>query len=180
MPSYPSLNLYNTDVVRRALSMVGKGHYKLGKGGRNPNSRFGPFNADGQSDCSGFTAWCLGHDRVQGLGTPAETWYDTATVLQDARLETLPLYEHVTRRMTVKPGDAIVYYGPDKGKRYGHIGIITEVLPGFFSARRDRTDWWKRLAVTHCTVTKPAVITTDARLWKDVGYIIRCNLVRYV
>lgn len=155
--------------VYRALSQLGKGKYVLGKGGRNP-ANFTPFVAGG-CDCSGFVAWCLGYDRVQDLGTALETWYSTTEMVNDASAKPYLMFRKVGLKEAVREGDIIVYPGGN-GRKYGHVGLITGILPGF---RRLEDGWWAHLEVTHCTTGyKNAIVQTHAGLWAERGgYILR-------
>ncbi len=169
MPSNPSLGMYPAWAVVRALSQVGKGKYGLGKGGRNPYA-LTPFVA-GVCDCSGFVAWCLGYDRVQDLGEDTETWYSTTEMVADAMTKPYLMFRKVGLREKVREGDVIVYPAGN-GRKYGHVGVITGVLPGF---KRLAEGWWAHLEVTHCTTGyKTAIVTTNALLWANRGgYILR-------
>jgi len=172
-------------VVSRALRFDGTGNYELGCGGRNPASA-NPFAKSKRgkpgtkyADCSGFVAWCLGYDRVQGLSTTGEEWYSTSAMLDDA-LKPGGLFTKLTLTTEVLPGDVIVYpAGEDpKGKKhkYGHVGIITSVKPSFV---RLGERWWDNLWITHCsTGGESAIRTGNAKLWADRGgYIIRYDAI---
>ena len=152
----------------RALSMVGKGRYELGTGGRKPTNAT-PFSASrrGQpgnvwSDCSGFVAWALGYDRVQNLGLDTEVWYSCEEIIEDARNRG-DMFDLVGGE--VKVGDIIVY-GPKGKMKWGHIGVVTKILPGFV---RFSDDGWKYLEITHCSTGNGgvAVRTSNAKLWYD-------------
>lgn len=177
------MSLTRSQVVSRALKHDGKGKYELACGGRNPANP-SPFARSKKgkpgtqyADCSGFVAWCLGYDRVQGLGTSKEEWYSTTEQLDDA-LKPGGLFTKLTLTAVVEPGDVIVYpAGVDpKGKKhkYGHVGIITRVNPDFV---RLGDKWWTKLWITHCsTGGDSAIRTSNAKLWADRGgYIIRYN-----
>lgn len=123
------------------------------------------------ADCSGFTAWCLGYDRVQNLGLSTEKWYSTTEIYNDS-LQLVPqMFTRVPMVTQILAGDIIVYPSSSL-HRYGHIGVISRVLPGFVRLGRR---WWTHLAVTHCsTGGKNAIRTSDAKLWKDrEGVILR-------
>lgn len=169
MPSNLSLKLSRRDAVDRALSQVGKGKYELGTGGRNPANK-SPFGKSRRGkpgtnwcDCSGFIAWCLGYDRVQNLGLDTEVWYSCAEIISDTYHVNPRLFHRFTG--LVIPGDILVY-GPKGKMKWGHIGIITKVLPGF---TRGSDDWWKYVEVTHCSTGNGgvAVRTSNAKLWYD-------------
>lgn len=144
--------------------MVGKGRYELGTGGRDP-SKPNPFSSSRKgregkiySDCSGFVAWACGYDRVQNLGTSFEKWYSCEGIVDDAT----GYQDLYTPTDIVEIGDIIVY--PPKGKlKWGHVGIIVEILPGFI---RGSKDWWKHLKIAHCSPRGSAAVkVTDAVLW---------------
>jgi len=67
----------------RAISVIGRGVYRLGRGGRDPLAPT-PFDAAGESDCSGYAAWCLGLDRYQP-GEITGGWISTDAIVRDAR-----------------------------------------------------------------------------------------------
>ena len=124
MPNHP-VPVTASDVVVRARSMVGKGKYKLGKGGRAPSNPT-PF-VEEQCDCSGFVAWCLGIDRYQPGKVAQGDWIETTAVVKDAThyggtFSLIP-YNH-------RPGDVIVYGDLFRGKKKvgeGHIAIVETV-----------------------------------------------------
>ena len=156
--------------MNRALKMVGKGKYELGTGGRKP-SNITPFAASRKGkpgntwcDCSGFVAWALGYDRVQDLSLPTEEWYSCEGIIDDAHY-LKRMFEMIPMNEPVLPGDIIVY-GPKGKMKWGHIGVITEVLPGFV---RLSDDYWKHLRVTHCSTGNDgvAVRTSDAKVWGE-------------
>jgi hypothetical protein len=97
-------------------------HYHLGSGGYHPEHSCPGDN--GQCDCSGFVAWCLGLSREQPhtLG-----WIETTRVFNDAGGAHL-LFARV---QAAQPGDVIVY--GDSGGHEGHIGIVTAVENGHAS-----------------------------------------------
>ena len=173
MPSNLSLKLTRQEAVQRALSQVGQGRYDLGAGGRNPSNK-SPFGAPRSArnkdkggrdwcDCSGFIAWCLGYDRVQNLGTKEELWYSCREIISDSYHDNPKLFSQF--KGIVNPGDIIVY-GPKGKMKWGHIGIVTKVLPGFV---RGSHDWWKFVEVTHCSTGNGgvAIRTSNAKLWFD-------------
>lgn len=135
--------------VAFARSMVGRGRYALGAGGRDPNAPT-PFIA-GRCDCSGFVAWAVGYDRK--IGALAFEWLNTDTMIIDALSENL-FYELVTKEYL--PGDVVVYPGIDlnrdgKRDRVGHCGVIVEGGALISQCR-----------VVHCQARRsPAVIETD-------------------
>lgn len=70
-------------VALRARSMVGRGVYRLGRGGRKPLAS-SPFDAAGEADCSGYAAWAIGLDRYQP-GDIGGDWISTDSIVRDAR-----------------------------------------------------------------------------------------------
>lgn len=114
------------EVVARAKRCIGKGiKYKLGRGGFNPKAS-GP---GAECDCSGFVAWCYGVSRVL-KDHPAYIkwnggWFETTAVERDL-LSELGIVEEVGYALT-RPGDLVVV--GDRGKRQGHIGIISAGPP---------------------------------------------------
>lgn len=129
MPNNP-VAVTRADVVRRAQSMIGKGVYKLSKGGRVP-SNLTPL-VDGQCDCSGFVAWCLGVDRYQPGKVAGGDWIETSAVAYDA-VHFGSLFSQVWKDHLHQPGDLIVYGDSSRmvqGKKrtaQGHIGVVETV-----------------------------------------------------
>lgn len=112
-------------VVARARSAAGSGtSYRLGAGGRNPRASHPAVG--GACDCSGFVAWCLGVDRYLPNGViphmPGGEWFETTSLFLDARSTTGYVSEVPWRE--AREGDLLVY--PDRGKRQGHVGVVTE------------------------------------------------------
>lgn len=140
-----SVPVTRCDVLDRARSVIGQGKYKLGSGGRVPKQAT-PFQ-DGQCDCSGFVAWCLGVDRYQPKKVGGGDWLETTAVYRDAQNDG-GLFTQV---MVPRSGDVIVY--GDKGGRQGHIGIVSQVIEG------------KVTKVIHCARSnRPAAIMETAPL----------------
>jgi len=110
-------------VVHRARSVIGRGVYGLGSGGRVPSAAT-PLDASGRCDCSGFVAWALGIDRYQPGRVAGGDWVETTAVCRDA-MAGFGLFSHTTEP---EPGDVIVY--PDKGRKQGHIGVVVAVDGG--------------------------------------------------
>ena len=110
------------DIVQRARSVIGRGLYKLGAGGRVPANAT-PFDAQ-YCDCSGFVAWCCGVDRYQPK-TIAGEWIETSAMVTDA-LNVHALFKLIT---PCEPGDILVYGDRhDRGNvTEGHTGIISAV-----------------------------------------------------
>jgi hypothetical protein len=108
-------------VLARAHAAVAQGiRYKLGQGGMSPGSPT-PGN-DGQCDCSGFVAWCLGMSRH----TPDQFyvhfnggWIETTAVWTDVG-QSVGIFDQTSK----KPGAVVVY--PDEHGHEGHIGIIVD------------------------------------------------------
>lgn len=125
--------LSRKDVLARARYAIWAEEtiYKLGKGGFDPDDPT-PGNKRQECDCSGFVAWTLGISRhfpaIDGQ------WIETSIVYRDAT-KTKCHFEEVE---VSRPGDIIVY--PDKDKRQGHIGVVSEV-----------NDLGKVMKVIHCS-----------------------------
>lgn len=113
--------------------------YELGHGGRDPRAA-SPADANGQSDCSGFTAWACHHDRRRTDGT----WVNTDSVERDARTEG----GDYDRILVPRPGCLIVY---GAGPKVGHIGIVSQVLASATGlAVMTRREVLKAIRVIHC------------------------------
>lgn len=141
--------------VARARSMVGRGVYGLGAGGKDPVAPT-PFIA-GKCDCSGFVAWVVGYPRRAGLDH-AE-WINTDSMILDAT-KFCDLYV-VVPQGSYQEGDVVVYPGIDLNRdgardRIGHCGVIVKADPS--SIRKSR--------VVHCQARKsPAVVETDGAIF---------------
>lgn len=158
----PVHGLDGAEVVRRALSCVGRGVYRLGRGGHRPADP-APFDASGASDCSGFASWCLGLDRYQPTAIDGG-WISTDSIVRDARgprrmFREVPIGE-------AKAGDLVVYPGRFvAGRRVGigHVGVVVE--PGATIAA---------CRVAHCAASGPvAVRVSDGRPWARRGIVAR-------
>ncbi len=188
---YAPEKLTLAEVAERASFMAGgQGRYELGEGGRRPSAAM-PWTIGDKwpvaCDCSGFSAWATGHDRRQFAhgdklaAKDGELWFDTRTIVKDARRATGNLvYKVVPRTMAVVPGMLLVYSPDDVGLPYGHVGIITAVKDGFVrGSTKVGKEWWRFLEVTDCSTGRGATaIRTrkDARLWSAEnrgGYIVR-------
>lgn len=147
------------EAVRRARSMVGRGKYGLGDGGRDGSAPT-PLDANGRCDCSGFAlAWVDGIDRK----LPDGSWSWCDGVYADAtgpqkRWRAVPLAE-------ARPGDRVVYKGTRRlGKRKpGHCGVVVAVNgPG-----------WEGLDVIDCAGRLGAAIAhRPGTLWGRKGGIV--------
>lgn len=108
------------DRARTALGL--KIQYKLGKGGVKPElSTPAP---QGQCDCSGYVAWCLGISRVMKdpfYKAANDGWFETTAIYKDI-LSSAGIFAEVSAPV---PG-CIAVYG-DHGGNQGHIGIVTQV-----------------------------------------------------
>jgi cell wall-associated NlpC family hydrolase len=146
--------------VIRARSMVGRGMYKLGAGGRNPAAET-PFDSDGRCDCSGFLAWCVQRPRVvdvdPGPGRD-EVWFYTDQLEADARGKVKGDLGDGVPWEQAQPGDLVVY---GAGPRVGHCGLVVEVGPSGPSR------------VVHCRSGRPpAVVETGADGFRKRGAVI--------
>ena len=156
-PSPPTVS----DPVNRAVGMVGRGRYRLGKGGRDPRA-LSPFDG-GECDCSGFASWCLGLDRFQP-GRIDGDWIATTSIHRDATgpkrmFRAVPIEE-------ARAGDLVVYpsrYRAGMRVSIGHVGVVVE-----------RTgDGWDGLRVIDCAGRKGAAVAYRAgTLWGAKGGIV--------
>src|SRR5436305_7339136 len=96
-------------LLARANAAISQGiHYKLGKGGMNPGAA-SPAS-DGECDCSGFVAWCLGMSRQtedKFYKNFNGGWIETTAVWTDVGAST-GSFDSTTR----PPGAVVVY--PDE------------------------------------------------------------------
>lgn len=115
----------SSELLARARSVAGKGiRYKLGKGGTRAAAP-SPANVDGQCDCSGYVAWCLGVSRMTDHPLYKNFnggWINTDAIVHDA-LTSTGFFDLLAKP---KVGALIVYPSPGAG-RVGHVGIITKV-----------------------------------------------------
>ena len=134
-------------VLARANAAVAQGvRYKLGKGGINPGS---PTPAsDGECDCSGFVAWCLGMSRhtadqfyVQFNGG----WIETTAVWTDIGTST-GIFDATNKR----PGAVVVY--PDAHGHEGHIGILVDENRVVHCSHGNDTQFGNAIQITPLTV----------------------------
>ena len=184
---YQAVCITRAEVAARALAATAglPTRYKLGMGGRNPGATHpAPMMA---CDCSGFSAWATGHDRRQFAPghrladkVTGEMWYDTRTIVNDAKARTHLIYAVVMRTEEVVPGMLLVYSPDEANLPYGHVGVITKVKDGFVRGRvKPGEEWWRFLEVTDCSTGRGATaIRTrpNARLWsaeKRGGYIVQ-------
>lgn len=152
--------------VIRARSMVGRGKYRLGTGGRKPTAP-APFDRDGYCDCSGFTSWALGLDRYQP-GRIAGDWLSTDAMYADA-MGSHRLFDRIPGPADAAPGDLVVYRSKRNvaGVRtsIGHVGVVAD----------GGGETWADLRVVHCAASGAvAVRESDAALWgRRSGIVIR-------
>lgn len=105
--------------ARSALHCDPPVRYRLGRGGFDPGSQTPGQN--GECDCSGFIAWCLGLSRDQRK--KHGMWISTTDIAVDANGK---------QRLFVKlakpePGCIVVY--PDREGRQGHVALVTQASP---------------------------------------------------
>jgi hypothetical protein len=122
------------ELIARARSAIGKGiKYKLGAGGLSPRSEL-PCNADGDCDCSGYSAWAIGLPRM--TKHPLYLLYANKTRdTEYAWINTDSMYYDGFKRMSgyfellqhARPGALILYPGEPKRKLVGHVGIVSAV-----------------------------------------------------
>ena len=93
--------------------------YRLGQGGFDPEAPTPSYN--GECDCSGFIAWCLGISRDQrdrhGM------WISTTEIVADANGR----QRLFVRLEGPEPGCLAAY--PDRDGRQGHVALVTQVSP---------------------------------------------------
>lgn len=130
--------LTRAEILDRASTMVGRGKYKLGKGGRDPQAPT-PFDAHGYADCSAYVCWAVGLDRYQdGWG-----WLDTSGLIRAARDER---FVHLDLVEKPEMGDIIVYgdwITSERKVRQGHCGIVIGEIP--------RWGRWDELLIDDCS-----------------------------
>jgi hypothetical protein len=131
--------------------------YILGAGGRNPKNDT-PFTLKDNrlgSDCVGFTAWCLGHDRYQPKSFPFyDGWINTDSLMMDAKAKRT-WYARIGKP---EPGDVVVFPSIVQDgvrKRIGHIGLVTFVprdIPDdvYSLSDTERRRWLKQVGVIDC------------------------------
>jgi hypothetical protein len=150
--------------------------YDLGEGGTDP-ARARPWNDQGELDCSGFTSWANGHDRLQLAQSrpdiplkvaPEHHWVSTASLRVHGAWG---LYERIEWG-ELDEGDLVVYAAAAGVRKYGHVGGVVHVpelgspdAKEYLSRRR----WWKELQVAHCHGPggrQPGIEITDGRYWR--------------
>lgn len=115
------------DVLRRAHEATKlRVKYKLGAGGMTAGS----VSPGSECDCSGFACWALGISRL--VIDPFYLrlnggWANTDGMLADGRAAG-GIFDAVPAGHA-RPGDLIVF-GRGPGRRYGHVGVITQTLHG--------------------------------------------------
>lgn len=128
--------------LARARGMVGHGVYRLGAGGMNPGAG-APFSLSGLCDCSGFLAWCMGVSRKTDHPLYEQWnggWLETSAIVRDIEMLSTGMFLRV-REDVVQPGDVAVW--GDRGKRQGHVGIVSAVQSSIDKPRVKR--------VIHCS-----------------------------
>jgi hypothetical protein len=139
--------------LARARSMVGKGRYCLGAGGKRPDADH-PWSTCAKpsqhahrdlgtsfSDCSGFTNWC---HRLPRHDKANDVWLNSDEIERRGKAQGIAWKDAL-------PGDVVAY---GNGKAIGHVGIVSEV------------DDAGPVKVIHCQASKkPAVIETSADLF---------------
>lgn len=135
--------------VARARSLVGRGRYVFGAGGRDPCAS-GPESMLGARcgcDGPGFIAWCLGYDRYQPGFAGGWDWVGPDSMIVDAE-STRAWFDTVA---APEAGALIAYPSIDlerdgRTDRPGHVGLIVDV-PAAWS-RLETV--WSALRVIHC------------------------------
>lgn len=118
------------EILTRARSCVGRGEYKLGRGGFDPNDAHPwPTGPKEYSDCSGFISWVIAEDRENHAIDGG--WIETTNIVSDA---TGPHAMFALVSGGAIPGDLVVYgdhinrIGAHQVfKVQGHVGVITAV-----------------------------------------------------
>ena len=158
------LPMTRTEAVARARSQAGKRiKYSLSRGGKYPDEPIGD-----RCDCSGFTAWCLGFDRLQPNGFESRGGYaSTDAMLHDAA-HAQQYFEEVVEPL---PGDLVVYgskYTNGKRVAVGHCGVVVSVA-------QDGRNAWERAKVIDCASRHykrlgfAVAEAPDGRLWGNKG-----------
>lgn len=173
--SNPSVPVDAPSVLARAKSQIGTCVYKLGKGGRDPSSKYcGVKNERGirECDCSGFTSYALGHDRYQsnGPGPEDDVWHNTNYIFSQAMKGTQSLKTQYKKLDKPMVGALIVFPGATVNrervyKRIGHIGIIVGL--GTYA-----TQGIKGLEVIHCSSRYRGVSITNGAPFHNRQYFM--------
>lgn len=117
------------EILRRARSVLGRGSYKLGRGGFDPNAQFPWHGPDEFCDCSGFVSWLIAEDReTTGLDGG---WIETSAMIADANG---PARMFAKVEGAAQPGDILVF-GDIRVRaaahtsylRQGHTGVVSQV-----------------------------------------------------
>ena len=118
-----------SDMIARAKSAVGNlTKYQLGEGGARPAAQL-PGQAAKGCDCSGYVCWCLGIARQTDHNLYVHFnggWINTDAIVHDATSSTGFFY----KIESPKVGAIIVYPSKKPNRKYGHVGIVTEVKQG--------------------------------------------------
>jgi len=157
-------------VLERARRCLGqKAKYGLGAGGFQPDAQW-PWNSEGQLDCSGFLAWCLGTSRY--LHHPWYRnvnggWLETSAIVRDCGTR-FGLFDRVPWSQA-RTADLLVY--GDSGEHQGHVGIISEVDAAAEGAEAAPSK------VIHCSAGNfreggDAIAETGVELWEKRGGIV--------
>lgn len=172
-----------TDITRRAFAGISMlVDYRLGAGGRDPASPT-PADDEGDCDCSGFVAWCLGISRK--VTQPAYVrfnggWLSTDGMVHDA-LTVGGILDQVPHDDDARPGDVVVY---GNGPRVGHCGILvrTATLGAQYPIQKwdpsKPRDYWE---IAHCAAgTSPGHairVTSMERFTRGARSVV--HLLRY-
>jgi cell wall-associated NlpC family hydrolase len=120
------------DMIARARSAVGRRtKYQLGEGGTRPAAELPGAPSKG-CDCSGYVCWCLGIARQTDHNLYVHFnggWINTDAIVHDADANTGFFY----KIESPKVGTIIVYPSKRPSRKYGHVGIVTEVKQGKMS-----------------------------------------------
>lgn len=135
--------------IARARGQIGRGHYVLGAGGRDPDAAGPESKVRGRVGCdnAGFIAWCLGYDRYQPGFAGAWDWVGPDSMIADAE-STRAWFEPAAGP---EAGVLVAYPSIDLERdgvtdRPGHVGLIVETPAGW-----NRLDGpWTAIRVVHC------------------------------
>ena len=138
--------------LTRARAFVGRGHFLLGAGGRDPRAP-GPEGACGSRvgcDGPGFVAWCLGYDRYQPAFAGGWDWVEPDAMILEAESTGRwfqPLAIPEVGALIVYPSIELVRAG--RIDRRGHVGLVAAAPTSW--PRDDAR--WTALRVIHCAAS---------------------------
>jgi hypothetical protein len=156
------LDLDVGEQVRRALSQVGQPiWYRFGSGGGDPSNPT-PADGYGNCDCTGFTSWAKGHDRLMRSPDGHEFWVSTSSLVHKTIVNTHDLYRPV---YAPQVGDVLAYAADTtRGRPYGHAALVTSILPTMPEWDPADRRCWAAVIATHCHSThgqKRSAVSTE-------------------